>query len=66
MPGHKLSDEKKEKMLEIVEELKQRMHEIDELGKKIKEEDRAVSPRRTKQILEEIKVPSLKLLREGH
>ena len=64
MPAHELSAEKREKMLDILNDLKQRMREIDKLGKKIKEERTAVSPQRTKQLLQEIKVPSLKLLKE--
>ena len=59
-----LSEKKKEKMSEIVSGLKAKMAELDELGKKIKLEGRLVSPDKTRQILEEIKVPPLKLLKE--
>ena len=59
-----LSEKKKEQMAEIVSDLKAKMAELDELGKKIKMEGRLVSPHRTQQILEEIKVPSLKILKE--
>ncbi len=59
-----LSKKKKEQMAEIVSNLKLKMAELDELGKKIKMEGKLVSPRKTQQILEEIKVPSLKLLKE--
>jgi hypothetical protein len=61
-PG--LSEKKREKMAEIVADLKRRMEELDELGKKIKLEGRLVSPGSTRHILEEIRVPSLKLLKE--
>ena len=59
-----ISEKKKEKMAEIVLGLKEKMAELDELGKKIKREGRLVSPGKTRQILEEIKVPPLKLLKE--
>ena len=59
-----LSTAKKQQMAEIVSNLKSKMAELDELGKKIKLEGKLVSPRKTQQILEEIKVPSLKLLKE--
>jgi len=60
----KVDEEKRQRMLEIVSDLKKRMAELDELGKKIRMEGRLVSPGTTKQLLEEIKVPPLKLLRE--
>ena len=60
----KLGAQKKQKMSEIVSNLKSKMAELDELGKKIKMEGKLVSPRKTQQILEEIKVPPLKLLKE--
>ncbi len=59
-----LSNAKKQQMSEIVSNLKSKMAELDELGKKIRLEGKLVSPRKTQQILEEIKVPSLKLLKE--
>ena len=59
-----LNEEKKAQMAEIVSGLKTKMAELDELGKKIKREGKLVSPGKTKQILEEIKVPPLKLLKE--
>jgi hypothetical protein len=54
---------KQEKMLEIVADLKKRMRELDDLGKKIRMEGRLVSPAGTRKMLEEIKVPPLKLLK---
>ena len=64
MPAKEIDSAKKEKMLEIVSDLKLRMSELDDLGKKIKLEGRLVSPGRTKKLIEEIKVPPLKLLKE--
>ena len=64
MPAEDPDFEKKEKMLEIIADLKKRMAELDELGKKIKLEGRLVSPSSTYKLLEEIKVPSLKVLKE--
>lgn len=59
-----LDDKKREKMLNIVEDLKRRMAELDELGEKIRMEGRLVSPQSTRQLLEEIKIPPLKFLKE--
>ena len=59
-----LNEKKKKQMAEIVSDLKAKMAELDELGKKIKLEGKLVSPGKTKEILEEIKVPPLKLLKE--
>jgi len=63
MPAE-ITEKKREKMVEIVADLKKRMNELDELGKKIKLEGRLVSPNKTREILEEIKVPALKPLKE--
>jgi len=59
-----IDSEKRQKMREIVSDLKKRMAELEELGKKIRLEGRLVSPGTTKHILEEIKVPPLKALKE--
>lgn len=59
-----LTEKKREKMAEIVDDLKRRMAELDELGKKIKMEGRLVSPEHTRHLLEEIKIPPLKMLKE--
>jgi hypothetical protein len=64
MAAEEFDSEKKERMLEIINDLKKKMEELDELGKKIKMEGRLVSPRKTQQLLEEIKVPPLKVLKE--
>lgn len=64
MPEKQLDEARKEKMLEVVALLKKRMAELDQLGQKIRMEGRLVSPNRTKQLLEEIRVPPLKLLKE--
>jgi hypothetical protein len=64
MPERNFDKAKREKMVEIVSDLKKRMAELDQLGKKIKMEGKLVSPSKTKKMLEEIKVPPLKLLKE--
>lgn len=64
MPVKEIDEAKKEKMLKIVTDLKLRMSELDDLGKKIRMEGALVSPNRTKKIIEEIKVPALKLIKE--
>ncbi len=53
-------------MLEIIDGLKKKMGELDKLKEEIRGEkiSFSVSPQKTKIILEEIKVPSLKLLKE--
>jgi len=63
MAGAVIPGEKRDKMLGIVSDLKKRMSELDELGRKIKMEGRLVSPESTMKLLEEIKVPSLKMLK---
>lgn len=64
MPERELDEAKREKMVEIVSDLKKRMAELDELGKRIKLEGKLLSPSKTRKILEEIRVPPLKLLEE--
>lgn len=59
-----LTEKKQQRMNKILEDLKARMREIDELGRKISREQVSVSPKRTRELLEEIKVPSLELLKE--
>jgi len=63
MPLDELEGGKQERMQEIVADLKRRMQELDDLGKTIRMEGRLVSPASTRKILEEIKVPPLKLLK---
>ena len=63
MAGSVIPAERKEKMLGIVSDLKKRMRELDELGQKIRMEGKLVSPESTRKLLEEIKVPSLKMLK---
>jgi len=59
-----ISEEKKDRMVEIVADLKKKMADLDDLGKKIRMEGRLVSPSKTRQLLEEIKVPPLKILKD--
>ncbi|MAG21832.1 MAG: hypothetical protein CL943_00810 [Candidatus Diapherotrites archaeon] len=58
----------KTKMLGIVKDLQKRMHELDELKKDldVKEIRLTSSLRKSRELLEEIKVPSLELLKEGN
>ncbi len=60
-----LNEAKRKRMIEIVKDLKERMRELDQLGQKIRLEGKTFSPSRTRKILEEIKVPSLKLIKES-
>ena len=64
VPKRELNPEKKEKMLEILSDLRDRMREIDALGKKIKTKGTSVSAQRTQHLLEELKVPPLRILKE--
>ena len=59
---------KKGKMLEIVNDLKGRMRELDEMKKDIdnKKIDLKGSPKKSKILLEEIVVPPLALLKESN
>ena len=65
--AEELSDTKKEKMLRIIKELKERMREIDELARELEPGKTrfSVSPKKARSMLEEIKVPALELLKEG-
>ena len=58
-------DEEKQEMQEIIANLKKKMSEIDELTKDFaqKKEDAKDTPKKTKRLLEEIKVPSLEMLK---
>lgn len=56
--------EKKQRMAEIVADLKKGMDELEDLGRKIRMEGKLVSPGTTKHLLEEIKVPYLKMIKE--
>ncbi|MCX6799461.1 MAG: hypothetical protein NTW59_05200 [Candidatus Diapherotrites archaeon] len=58
-----LDREKQQRVANIVEDLRKRMLDLDKLGDKVRRERIYVSPQRTKQLLEEIKVPPLKLLK---
>jgi len=66
MLAKKISDEKKKKMIRIISEMRSRMDELNKLQKDIGSEKISLteSPKKTKAVLEEIKVPSLKLLKE--
>ena len=56
---------KKEKMDKILEEMQIKMNEIDELKKDLMREHlNTISPQESKSLLEEIKVPSISLIKE--
>ncbi|AJF60179.1 MAG: hypothetical protein J4224_04850 [Candidatus Diapherotrites archaeon] len=60
-----ISKEKHERVMRILDELSDKMHEIDDIRVGIKrEEARKISPAQTKAMLEEIKVPSLEVIKE--
>ena len=63
MPKSALDDAKQEKITRIVDDLRKRMLELDKLGQRIKSERIHISPQQTKQLLEEIKIPPLKMLK---
>ena len=68
-PSQQSSDlnKTKEEMSKIISELKQKMIEIDkitaQLDEKRRELDSKASPKKTEKILQEIKVPSLEMLK---
>ncbi len=65
MPPQALEQEKKEKMLRILSELKEKIGEIDELKKQLRGiGEGRFSAERSRALLEEIKVPSLELIKE--
>jgi hypothetical protein len=62
----KTNEEIKRDMNKIISELKQKMHEIDSITKELEEKSKNAgsgAPQKTKKLLEEIKVPSLEILR---
>ena len=60
-----LGNSKKEKMEDILAELKQKMRELDELKKQLSPlESKKISAQKTRQMLEEIVVPPLELIKE--
>ena len=67
----KSSSVPREKTAAIIADLKERMRELDQLGEKIRGEgiprgprETMPTPRQTMQLLEEIRVPPLRLLKE--
>ena len=60
------NEEAKKEMARIIGELKQKMAEIDRITQELEQKRREMekgSPRKTEKILEEIRVPSLELLK---
>ena len=65
MPPQTLEQEKKEKMLRILSELKEKIGEIDELKRQLRGiGEGRFSAEKSRALLEEIKVPSLELIKE--
>ncbi|MFH1240254.1 MAG: hypothetical protein V1672_03475 [Candidatus Diapherotrites archaeon] len=61
-----LSEAKKKRLLKIIKELKVKMNEIDSLAEGIesKEISFGSSPKKSRAMLEEIRVPALELLKD--
>lgn len=61
----KTNEEIKRDMNKIIAELKEKMHEIDTITKELEEKNKTGSgpPQKTKKLLEELKVPSLEILK---
>ena len=60
------TDQAKEEMAQIIAELKQKMKEIDKITAELEEKRKELninSPKKTERILQEIKVPSLDMLK---
>ncbi len=58
--------EKRERMLRVLSELRDKIGEIDELKKQLKDIQRVpASAERSRALLEEIRVPSLELIQEA-
>ncbi len=60
------ANEAKQEMNKILKELRQKMNEIDSLTREIDEKRKEInpsSPKKTKKLLEEIKVPPLEMLK---
>jgi len=60
------NEDAKREMTRIIAQLKQKMSEIDRITQELEQKRREMdtrSPRKTEKILEEIKVPSLELLK---
>jgi hypothetical protein len=61
-----ISKKKKDKMIKILEQLRKKMGEIDELREKIdKEMPAPIEPEKARAMIEEIKVPPLELIEDS-
>ncbi len=61
-----VAQDAKQEMNKILAELRQKMNEIDELTQELDEKRKEInptSPKKTKKLLEEIKVPPLEMLK---
>ena len=62
----RLEQEKKEKMLRVLSELKDKIGEIEALKKQLQDLNKVpVTPEKSRALLEEIRVPSLELIKEN-
>ncbi|MFH1390826.1 MAG: hypothetical protein ABIH20_00760 [Candidatus Diapherotrites archaeon] len=61
----KASNSKKERVENILEEMQVKLSEIDSLRKELaREQFNSITPKESKTMLEEIKVPSIEMIRE--
>ena len=66
MTAKKNQDEaKRQEMAKIIKDMKKKLDELDEIRKEIKMQRlQGISPEKSKAMLEEIKVPSLRMIKE--
>jgi len=59
------SDNKRQRMEKILEEMQVKLSEIDSLRKDLAQEQyNSITPKESRQMLEEIKVPSIQMIRD--
>lgn len=65
MAQRTITEEKKDRMLGILDDLQKKMKELDKLRAELRKgKSRIVSPQKSRAMLEEIKVPALELIEE--
>ena len=57
-------EKNQENALRMIKDLRTKMDELEKLEKKLKKENIKISPEHTKKLIEEIKVPSLEVIKE--
>lgn len=60
----RISTKKKKKALKIIIELRNKMKELKKIDNEIKKQEKKVSPQKAIQLIQEIKVPSLEIIKE--